>query len=230
MRRLLVLLAVVACKQPAPQEKPRQAPVVVEKDAAVVVPDAGPPPPKYRTAESDFDVDPKVAGTGKTFLIASEDELATKVGRDVLASGGNAVDAAVATAFTLAVTRPTAGNLGGGGFAVVRTGKGKVSALDFRETAPAAATPDMYEHAAPRASLVGVLAAGVPGSVAGLWELHHKYGSKKWATLLAPAIAYAKDGYPVTPYLARAIAMRNKMALKLHTRQCRQDRHTVRVA
>src|SRR5690606_12690219 len=125
------------------------------------------------------------------------------VGRDVLAKGGNAVDAAVATAFTLAVTRPTAGNLGGGGFAIVRTGKGKAMALDFRETAPAAATSDMYEKAPPRASLLGVLASGVPGSVAGLWELHKKYGKKKWAELIAPAIKYAREGYTVTPYLER---------------------------
>ncbi len=212
MRRLLVLALLVACKQPAPQEKPRQAPVVVAKDAPAAIPDAGPPPLPYRTAASDFDVDPAVAGTGATYLITSEDELATKVGRDVLASGGNAVDAAVATAFTLAVTRPTAGNLGGGGFAVVRTAKGKASALDFRETAPAAATPDMYEHAGPHASLVGVKAVGVPGSVAGLWALHRKWGTQKWAALLAPAIGYAKDGYPVPPYLANAIARRQARA------------------
>jgi gamma-glutamyltranspeptidase/glutathione hydrolase len=70
----------------------------------------------------------------------------------------------------------------------------------------------MYEHAEPRASLVGVKAVGVPGSVAGLWELHHKFGKKKWADLIAPAIGYAKDGYPVTPYLARAIASRHARA------------------
>jgi gamma-glutamyltranspeptidase/glutathione hydrolase len=211
MRRLLVLAAVIACKEPASREVPRQAPVIVAKDAAVVV-DAGPPPPRFRTPASTYNVDPARAGTGKTFLVAAEDELAAGVGKQVLAAGGNAVDAAVATAFTLAVTRPTAGNLGGGGFAVVRTGKGKASALDFRETAPAAATSTMYD-ADPKASLVGVKAVGVPGSVAGLWALHQKWGKKKWADLIAPAIRYARDGYPVNEYLARAIAARLKSPL-----------------
>jgi len=225
MRRLVLLLVLVSCRQSAPtQEQPRQAPVVVAKDAAVVV-DAGPPPPPYRTEASTYNVDPAVAGTGKTFMVASEDELATQTGRDVLAAGGNAVDAAVAVAFTLAVTRPSAGNLGGGGFAVVRTGKGKASALDFRETAPAAATSTMYDDAGPprvtdgsapsigsaaKPSLVGAKAVGVPGSVAGLWELHKKWGTKKWAELIAPAIKFAKDGYPVNTYLARAIGSRVK--------------------
>jgi gamma-glutamyltranspeptidase/glutathione hydrolase len=211
MRRLLVLAVLVACKQPTPQEMPRQAPVVVAKDAAVVV-DAGPPPPKFRTATSTYNVDPARAGTGKTFMVAAEDELAAGVGKQVLADGGNAVDAAVAVAFTLAVTRPTAGNLAGGGFAVVRTGKGKASALDFRETAPAAVTSTMFD-ADPKGSLVGVKAVGVPGSVAGLWALHQKWGKKKWANLIAPAIRYARDGYRVNAYLARAIAMRQKSPL-----------------
>ncbi|NVB80825.1 MAG: gamma-glutamyltransferase, partial [Kofleriaceae bacterium] len=165
----------------------------------------------YRTDKSDYDVDPTVAGNGKTCMVASEDEYATKVGRDMLAAGGNAVDAAVATALALAVTRPTAGNLGGGGFAVVRTGKGKATALDFRETAPAAATSNMYE-ADPKSSLVGFKASGVPGSVAGLYELHKKLGKKKWTDVVAPAIALAKDGYQVGPYLHDAIERRNKMS------------------
>ncbi|HEX5058996.1 MAG TPA: gamma-glutamyltransferase [Kofleriaceae bacterium] len=214
MRRLLLVvlvLGLVNCRQsqPTPEQQPRQAPVVVAKDAAVVV-DAGPPPPKFRTEASTFDVDPAYAGTGKTFMVASEDQLASQTGRDVLAAGGNAVDAAVAVAFTLAVTRPSAGNLGGGGFAVVRTGKGKASTIDFRETAPAAATPTMYDDAGPKASLAGAKAVGVPGSVAGLWELHKKYGTKKWAELIAPAIKIAKDGYPVTPLLAMGIKNRVK--------------------
>jgi gamma-glutamyltranspeptidase/glutathione hydrolase len=209
MRRLVLPLVLVACKAPPPNEQPRQAPVVLARDAAVAI-DAGPPPPPFRTSASTFNVDPAVAGVGTKFMVVSEDTYATKVGRDVIAAGGNAVDAAVATAFTLAVTQPRAGNIGGGGFAVVRTGKGKGMTLDFRETAPGAATSEMYVDADPKASLVGAKAAGVPGSVAGLWELHKKYGTKKWAALLAPAIAYAKDGYKIDAYLARSIAARHK--------------------
>jgi len=217
MPRLLVVLLLACSSSPAPvapapsHERPAPPPPAIDAGVAIA-PDAGPPPPPYRTDKSDFDVDPALAGKGKTFLVSSEDPLAAKVGRDVLAGGGNAVDAAVATAFTLAVTRPTAGNLGGGGFAVVRTAKGKASAIDFREVAPAAATSDMYDKAPPRASLVGALAAGVPGSVAGLWELHKKFGKKKWKDLIAPAIAYANDGYPVTPYLHDAIERRARNA------------------
>jgi gamma-glutamyltranspeptidase / glutathione hydrolase len=218
MRRLILLLVLLGlgagCRQPTPvqeKEQPRLAPVVIAADAAVVA-DAGPPPPKYRVAASTFNADPARAGIGKTYMITAEDEVAAQVGRDVLAAGGNAIDAAVATAFALAVTRPTAGNIAGGGFAVVRTGKGKFSALDFRETAPAAATSTMYDDAPPKASLLGVKAVGVPGSVAGMWELHKKWGTKKWAALIAPAIKLATDGYKVTPYLAHAIAGRNKYA------------------
>ena len=98
----------------------------------------------YRTPESTEHIDGTVAGTGKTFMVVSEAEQATAVGKQILASGGNAVDAAIATAFALAVVHPTAGNLGGGGFAVVRVASGKFVALDFREVAPGAATADMY--------------------------------------------------------------------------------------
>lgn len=218
MRRLLLLVFVLACGQTAPSRTVPAPPptgiTTVVADAAIDAPmvalaDAGPPappPPPYRTEQSDYDVDPAVAGTGKTFLVESEDEYATKVGQAVLAGGGNAVDAAVATAFALAVTRPTAGNVGGGGFAVVRTGKGKVSALDFREIAPAKATENMYTT--PTESLVGAKASGVPGSVAGLWALHKKWGTRKWKDLIAPAIALAKNGYQVGPYLDRAIKSR----------------------
>jgi gamma-glutamyltranspeptidase/glutathione hydrolase len=208
---LLLLLVFVGCKSAPPKETPpRQAPVVVAVADAAIAVDAGPPQPKYRTNASAFNVVPERAGTSKTFMVASEDEIATRVGKIVLHDGGNAVDAAVAVAFTLAVTRPTAGNIGGGGFAVVRTGKGKASAVDFRETAPASATPDMYETAGDKASLVGMKAAGVPGSVAGLWELHKKWGTLKWAEVVAPAIEIAKQGYTVGTYLERSIASRVK--------------------
>ncbi|HEY2737490.1 MAG TPA: gamma-glutamyltransferase, partial [Thermoanaerobaculia bacterium] len=125
---------------------------------------------------------PAAVGTGGA--VASADSLATRTGLDILRAGGNAVDAAVGTALALAVVYPEAGNLGGGGFAVVKT-SGKVTTLDFRETAPAAATRTMYLDAqgqpVENASLVGPLASGVPGSPAGLWELHRKLGKLPWA-------------------------------------------------
>src|SRR5262249_59049934 len=99
--------------------------------------------PEYGSAPAKG-IDPATVGPGKHFLAVSESPAASKVGADVLAAGGNAVDAAVAVAFALAVTHPTAGNIAGGGFAVVRTGPGKAVALDFREVAPAAASSDMY--------------------------------------------------------------------------------------
>ena len=134
---------------------------------------------------------------------------ATAVGLEILRAGGNAADAAVATALALAVVHPEAGNLGGGGFAVVRIG-GQAAALDFRETAPAAATPTMYLGAdgqpVPGRSLVGPLAAGVPGSPAGLFELQRRFGALPWAEVVAPAVRLARDGFVVTPRLHGEIA------------------------
>jgi gamma-glutamyltranspeptidase / glutathione hydrolase len=128
-------------------------------------------------------------------MVVTDAALATQVGRDVLARGGNAVDAAVATAFALAVVYPTAGNIGGGGFMVARVG-GTAHALDFRETAPAAATADMY-RGQPEAAQEGPRSVGVPGAVAGLHAAFERLGSKtlSWASLLAPAIALAADGF-----------------------------------
>jgi gamma-glutamyltranspeptidase / glutathione hydrolase len=142
-------------------------------------------------------------------MVVTDDSLATKVGADVLASGGNAVDAAVATAFALAVAFPTAGNIGGGGFLVARMG-GKSYALDFREVAPAAASRDMYVGADGKTtgdSREGWRSAGVPGSVAGLWEAWHTLGSKNetWAELLAPAIRLADQGFVVDEAFAKTI-------------------------
>jgi gamma-glutamyltranspeptidase/glutathione hydrolase len=145
---------------------------------------------------------PAAVGTGGA--VASADALATQTGLDILRAGGNAVDAAVGTALALAVVYPEAGNLGGGGFAVVKIG-GTVTTLDFRETAPAAATRTMYLDAqgqpVENASLAGPLAAGVPGSPAGLWELHHKLGKLPWAQVVAPARKLAADGFAVDRHL-----------------------------
>jgi gamma-glutamyltranspeptidase/glutathione hydrolase len=132
-------------------------------------------------------------------MVVSDAALASRVGADVLRNGGSAVDAAVATAFALAVVWPTAGNIGGGGFALMRVGN-DTAALDFRETAPAAARRDMYLDAAGKLtgkSVTGHLASGVPGSVAGLWALHEKYGTKPWRDLVQPAIDLADHGFDV---------------------------------
>lgn len=144
------------------------------------------------------------AGRG---AVASDEADATGVGLEVLRRGGNAVDAAVATALALAVVHPEAGNLGGGGFAVVRVGE-TVAALDFRETAPAAARPDMYlvnGAPTPELSLVGPLAAGVPGSPAGYTELHRRFGRLPWPEVVAPAVTLARDGFRLSARTHRSL-------------------------
>ena len=109
-------------------------------------------------------------------LVVSGSPIASEVGRDILRQGGNAVDAAVAVGFALAVVHPEAGNIGGGGFMVIRLQSGGVQTLDYRETAPSRASRDMYLSAGPEASVTGHLSAGVPGAVAGLTEAHRRYG------------------------------------------------------
>lgn len=140
-------------------------------------------------------------------MVATEQELATKVGVDILKRGGNAIDAGVAVGFALAVVLPNAGNIGGGGFMMIHDAKtGKNVALDFREMAPARATRDMYlddkGNVAPGRSLYTHLAVGVPGTVAGLTHALKKYGTMKLSDVMAPAIKLANDGYPVSPSLA----------------------------
>jgi gamma-glutamyltranspeptidase / glutathione hydrolase len=168
----------------------------------------------HRGAPPQVEPPASLAARGKDFMVVSEGPLATAVGRDVLAGGGNAVDAAIATAFALAVVHPTAGNLGGGGFAIVHTSDRKTLAIDFRETAPAAATPTMFLDAAgtpTKDSVIGDRAVGVPGSVAGLWALHQQLGSKPWRDLVAPAIALARDGFAVDAVLHGSIEYKHKL-------------------
>ncbi|MBI4408550.1 MAG: gamma-glutamyltransferase, partial [Gemmatimonadetes bacterium] len=140
------------------------------------------------------------AAFGEHGMVATDAALATRVGIEVLRAGGNAVDAAVATAFALAVVLPDAGNIGGGGFIVLHTQDGTEAALDFREAAPLAAHRDMYldenGEVVPERSRTGHRAAGVPGAVAGLYEAHRRFGSRPWAELLVPAIRLADDGFP----------------------------------
>jgi gamma-glutamyltranspeptidase/glutathione hydrolase len=197
-RRLLLSLALAAaCGRPT---------------LGTTSPDAGPSVPPRQTptfpAEWRFP-----AGTGEaTFapraMVVSNTSLASEAGVEMLRRGGNAVDAAVATAFALLVTHPEAGNIGGGGYMVVRMADGRTAALDYRETAPASASRDMYVGADGRLtdeSLVGYRASGVPGAVAGLAAAHERFGTLPWRETLAPAIRLAEQGFPVDSDFHRSV-------------------------
>jgi len=152
------------------------------------------------------------AGTlaeGKQGAVASRSALASQVGVAIMQQGGNAIDAAVAVGFALAVTYPSAGNLGGGGFMLIHTPEG-VQALDFRETAPASATPDMFLDAQGQvianSSVTTPLSSGVPGSVAGLLAAWEKYGTLPRAQIMAPAIKLAEQGFNLPADIAEQIA------------------------
>ena len=138
-------------------------------------------------------------------MVVSGSPVASDVGRDILRQGGNAVDAAVAVGFALAVVHPEAGNIGGGGFMVIRLRNGEVQTLDYRETAPSRASRDMYLSAGPEASVTGHLSAGVPGAVAGLTEAHRRYGRLPLSVLIEPAIRLANEGFLVDEYRSRSI-------------------------
>ncbi|WP_449406776.1 gamma-glutamyltransferase [Mucilaginibacter aquatilis] len=144
----------------------------------------------------------------KGMVVCAYPDAAT-VGLNILKKGGNAVDAAVAVQFALAVTLPQAGNIGGGGFMVYRSAGGETNTLDYREKAPAAASANMYVDASgniiPDKSLYTHQAAGVPGSVDGMVQAHQKYGKLKWADLVQPAIDLASKGFVVTRHLANDI-------------------------
>jgi gamma-glutamyltranspeptidase/glutathione hydrolase len=146
---------------------------------------------------------------GARGMVVAPERDAAAVGLSVLRRGGNAVDAAVATAFALAVTFPRAGNLGGGGFLLYRAPDGSHAALDFRETAPSALTAAMFADASgrvdPMKSQKGGLAVGVPGSVAGLVEAHKRWGTRPWDELVAPAIRLAEEGVVVSELTAEIL-------------------------
>jgi gamma-glutamyltranspeptidase / glutathione hydrolase len=135
-------------------------------------------------------------------MVVSVHALASQIGVDIMHAGGNAVDAAVATGFALAVVHPPAGNIGGGGFMLIRMADGKTHFLDYREKAPAAAKRDMYlnekGNVIPEASEIGYKSIGVPGSVAGMVYAEQKYGKLGLKTVMAPAIKLARDGYALT--------------------------------
>lgn len=149
------------------------------------------------------------AAFGERFMIASNEKLASDAGNEIIRAGGNAVDAAVAVGFALAVTYPVAGNLGGGGFMVIRMADGRSAAIDYREMAPGAAYRDMYldKNGNPtNESIVGYRASGVPGSVAGMTEALAKFGSKPLSEVMAPAIRLARDGFVVDSALFRSLS------------------------
>lgn len=138
--------------------------------------------------------------TADSAMVVTAHPLSSKVGVDVLKKGGNAVDAAIATQFALAVVYPRAGNLGGGGFMVIRMNDGEVASIDYREKAPAKASKDMYldenDEVIPELSTHGAMAVGVPGTVAGMAAIHEKHGSLEWSELVQPAVDLA-EGFPI---------------------------------
>ena len=135
-------------------------------------------------------------------MVVSAHPIASNVGVDIMKKGGNAIDAAIAVQFALAVVHPSAGNIGGGGFMVLRLNNGTVNTLDFRETAPLSAHRDLYLDSAGEVieglSLDGHLAAGVPGTVDGMWEAYNKYGTLPWKALIQPSIDLALNGFVLT--------------------------------
>jgi gamma-glutamyltranspeptidase / glutathione hydrolase len=155
-------------------------------------------------------------------VVVTTDPVASEVGAAILRRGGNAVDAAIAVHFALAVVNPEAGNIGGGGFLVARMADGTTAALDFRETAPLGATRDMFLDAQGNptdASLVGHRAAGVPGSVAGMWEAHRRFGSLSWRELVEPAV-----------HLADTLVVHERLARSLQNYQARLRRYPATAA
>ncbi len=146
----------------------------------------------------------------KQAALAMPDSYSADVAKDILQKGGNAVDAAIAAQFVLAVTLPEAGNIGGGGFMMIYKDK-KSDFIDYREQAPLSAHRDMYlgedGEVIPNQSVIGILSSGVPGTVAGMWLAHKKHGSLPWKELLQPAFNLAEEGFKVHPKLAKSIEM-----------------------
>ncbi len=152
---------------------------------------------------------PDLGVASKTGLVVSASSYASDAGAAILQKGGNAVDAAVATAFALAVTWPSAGNIGGGGFMVIRRPNGETAAIDYRETAPQQATPTMYLNSKGEIdrslTAAGYLAPGVPGTVRGLAMAHKKFGKLPWKDVVLPAVKLAEEGFILSDGLARGL-------------------------
>ena len=224
----LALASLTAC-QTAPVTPPVEAPI---KQAPAAPPPAVPlvlTAPTTSAAQSagssyDFDMDVFHPVVAKNGMVATEQELASKIGLDILKAGGNAVDAAVAVGFALAVALPNAGNIGGGGFMVVHDAKsGKSVALDFREVAPMKATRDMYlddkGNVVDGKSLYTHYAVGVPGTVAGMEHALKTWGTMPLARVIAPAAALADKGFPVSETLAKILQQEEKTMGKWPTTQ-----------
>lgn len=207
---LTAVLAIAAAGfglPPASAQTGGAAPAVV---ATTPAPGTSPVSSAVARYDNSYEIFTPVIATGG--IVASEQALASQAGAQILREGGNAVDAAVATGFALAVVLPNAGNLGGGGFMLIRDARsGKNTALDFRETAPAAATKDMYLDASGKViagkSIQSPAAVGVPGSVAGLTQALAQHGSLPLSQVMAPAIRLAEEGFRVSPYLAEQFAL-----------------------
>ncbi len=169
----------------------------------------GQAPSEYRAQTQPQETWPEHAVRGAHGMVATDEELGSQAGVDILKRGGNAVDAGVAVAFALAVVEPAAGNIGGGGFMLVRLANGRSTFFDYREVAPGKATRDMYlgpdGQRVKGLSVIGYKSVAVPGTVAGLALALKTYGRLKLADVMAPAIRLAEDGFPVSEKLARQL-------------------------
>ena len=164
---------------------------------------------------NDYEPRQKLISEGNQSMVSTQHFLATQVGVDILKKGGNAYDASIAIGFALAVVLPRAGNIGGGGFMVIYDSNDKNNySIDYREKAPLLSTTNMYldENGTviDKKSTLGYLASGVPGTVAGLWSVHQRFGSMRWSELIEPAIKLAEDGFEITPYMADMLIKYNE--------------------
>jgi gamma-glutamyltranspeptidase/glutathione hydrolase len=186
------------------------APAVVLAAACAIQPQ-----PAARAPEGWRFSDAPAAVVAPHVMVVSEHPFSSDVGAEIMRRGGNAIDAAVAVGFAQAVVNPGAGNIGGGGFLVYRQADGQVFALDFRETAPGAASRDMYLDSAGNVtdcSRTGALSAGVPGSVAGLWEMHGRFGRLPWREVVAPAVALARGHVLDAARAGQLVRFRRRLA------------------
>lgn len=198
----LALASLVACSSPQPPSAATAQPAQTGAAQAAA-------------AAYDFDMDVFHPVAAKNGMVASEQEMASRIGLNILKAGGNAVDAAVAMGFALAVALPNAGNVGGGGFMMVHDARtGRSVALDFREVAPSKATRDMYLDAQGKVidgkSLYTHYAVGVPGTVAGMEHALKKWGTLPLSKVVAPAVALADKGFPVSETLAKILQQEQK--------------------